>query len=391
MAKPAILGGKPAFAPGLKLVDISFSNYEFVFSRMREAMDSSLLTNNGMFVRQFEGALGKKVGVDCVAVANATLGLMLLYKAAGLRGKIIMPSFTFCATAHAAVWAGLEPVFVDIDPETFTIDPSAVEEAIDDKTSAIVGVHTFGNPCDIDRLSSIAKKHDVRLLFDSAHAFGSTYKGRAIGQFGDAEVFSTHATKTLITGEGGFVASADTRIIDYVKRARNFGFDDKNTDTLFCGMNAKMTEMSAILGLDILTGTHNAIEQKGKIAARFRSRLGKLPGISFQKVGSESYHSYCFFGMLIDPVDFGLDRDVLSRALAAENIMTRKYFYPPLHLHSSYKKYNFLKLPNTMNVSENVLCLPIHSKVSAKAADTICDAIETIHRHALDVRNARTD
>ncbi len=388
MNKPAILGGKPGFHSPIKLVDITFSSQKDVLSQIHETLESSLLTNQGKHLAQFEQSLQSVLGVPVAAVANATLGLILTLQSAQLQGKVIVPSFTFCATSHSVVWAGLQPSFVDVDPESFTIDPTAVEDAIDDSTSAIMGVHTFGNPCDIDALQKIARKHHLKLFFDAAHAFGSLYHSKPIGQFGDAEVFSTHATKTLVTGEGGFVCSHDKNLLTHIRRARNFGFTEDNSDILFCGTNAKMTEIGAILGLDTLHSINPALKQRARVAALFERRLGKLPGLRFQKVTDDSFHSHCFFGMLVIPEEFGINRDQLSAALAAEHITTRKYFYPPLHKTTAYNRFKNLSLPHTDFISEHILCLPIHSKVTVEVAEQMCDVIDNIHAHASAIARA---
>lgn len=388
MNKLAVLGGKPIFESQAKLVDITFSDRLLIHKRIDKVLDSSQLTNDGKYLLQLEREISARIKTPSLAVANATLGLILAMKGLGVKGNIIMPSFTFCATSHSAVWAGLKPKFVDIDAKTLNIDPKRVEEAVDDNTVAIIGVHTFGNPCDVDVLVKIAKKHSLKLLFDAAHAFGAEYKGKPVGGFGDAEVFSTHATKTLVTGEGGFVATNDKKLFDYVKRGRNFGFDDKNSDTLFYGTNAKMTELGAIIGLDSLKGLDVAVKRKNETAKLFIKRLSKVPGLSFQQVTPGAKHAHLFFGMLVDEKEFGIDRDKLSQALAAENIMTRKYFYPPIHRHSSYKEYAPLNLPVTERVSKSVLCLPINAKLSPEKAGMICDAIENIHANAAAIDHA---
>lgn len=385
---PAILGGKTAFDTPVKLVDITFSNKKQILVRIGETLDSSLLTNNGKYLVEFEEALSRFVGVPAVAVANATFGLILLFKTAGLRGKVIMPSFTFCATAHSAVWAGLEPVFADIDEKTFTLDVNSVKKLLTPDVCAIVGVHTFGNPCAIEELEKLAKSKGIRLFFDAAHAFGVMYHSKPIGSFGDAEVFSTHATKTLVTGEGGFVSSNDKKIIDGVKRGRNFGFNDDNSDALFCGTNAKMTEIGAILGLDSLQAGDEMIKHRNSIANMFRKRLSNIPGLRLQEIREGAVSSYCFFGMLVIPQEFGLNRDELAQALAAENIMTRKYFFPPLHQMTAYKKHAASSLPATEFVSQHIICLPIQSKMTMQIAEGICDAIEAIHEHAAAIHHA---
>jgi dTDP-4-amino-4,6-dideoxygalactose transaminase len=381
MDNPAILGGTPSFNPQKKLVDIFFTDRETIHKRVDEILDNSQLTNNGKYLNEFESEISKKVNAPSVAVANATLGLTLAMKGMGIKGKVIMPSFTFCATAHSAIWAGLEPVFVDID-DTWTIDPKKVEEAITLDTKAIVGVHTFGNPCNITELTRIARENNLQLIFDAAHALGAEYKTKQIGSFGDAEVFSTHATKTLVTGEGGLISTKNSELYNYIKQARNFGFDNNNLDTLFHGTNAKLGEFGAICGLDTLQGLNNALKRKREIAQTFTTRLSKVKGIQFQKKTPESKHACLFFGIILDESEFGLNRDQLAEALDAEGIMTRKYFYPALHQQTSMKKYTTHSLSKTEEVAQSILCLPINAKITSEEVNKMCDAIENIHRNA---------
>lgn len=349
----------------IRLVSPKIHDFSVFSQRAQEIFSSGLLTNNGPYVKEYEKQLSSYLGAPSLSFANGTIALILALKGLGLQGEVIVPSFTFAATVHAVSWAGLTPVFVDIDPQTFNLNPQNVEAAITDQTSAIVAVHVFGNPCDIDVLTSIAKKHQLKLIFDAAHAFGSTYKGRPIGQFGDVEMFSTHATKTLITAEGGILSTNDQKLIAYLKQARNFGFpEDKPEDTVVPGTNAKLSEVHAVIGLDSLSRFPPMLEHKRTLVAHYHEMLGNIAGIRFQCVPEHSTSAYLYFPIVVDEQQFGMSRDQLHQYLTENGIMTRKYFYPPVHKHTSYQKYHYLYLPHTEAVASGILCLPVHGDLT---------------------------
>jgi len=383
--KPAILGGEPMFTSPLGIVRPLFPELTAIAEQVSEILRTGQLTNLWKNVPALESELCQYLQVPhCVAVANGTLGLMLALTGSKLAGEVIVPSFTFSATAHALWWAGLEPVFADINPDTFTLDPQAVEAAITPRTSAILAVHVYGHPCDIEGLQAVARQHGLALIFDSAHAFGATYRGQKIGNFGDAEVFSFHATKIFPTGEGGAITTANAELAQYLALARKFG-DPGTENTQFCGLNAKMQEFNAILGLENLKTIDQYVENRRRYAGILTERLGQLPGLRLQQVCPDVYVNYQNFAVLIDKAGFGLSRDKLHTALAAENIRARKYFYPPLHLHQAYAACREKcggNLPITEKVASNILCLPIYSVMSDEMLDGICLAMETIHRYA---------
>ncbi len=322
-----------------------------------------------------------------IAVGNGTLGLILVLEALKREGEVILPSFTFSATAHALYWSRHKPVFVDILPDTFTIAPAAVEAAITANTAAIMGVHIYGHPCENDELAAIAKRHGIPLLFDAAHAFGSRYKDRAVGQFGDAEIFSFHATKVFPVGEGGCITTHKEDMARYLSLARKFG-DPGDENTLFPGMNAKMQEFNAIIGLEMLKVVDQHIANRRAYAAYLIERLRQVPGITFQTIRPYVFTNYQNFVILVDETEFGLSRDQLFNALVAENIIARKYFYPPLHWHEAYADYRSMSLPVTERVASRVLCLPFYSEMTQEMRDGICRAIERIHNFASRVKHA---
>lgn len=347
----------------IKLVQPKLHNFDLFFHRAKEAFESGCLTNNGPFVQQFEKEVARYLSISTLVVANATLGLQLVLRGLNIKGKVIVPSFTYVATVHAICLAGLEPLFVDIDPDTFTLDPKKVEEAITPDTCALMAVHVFGNPCAIDTLEAIAKKHSLPLIFDAAHAFGSLYKGRRIGQFGTAEVFSTHACKTLISAEGGLISTFDARLHSYLQRARNFGFVNPE-DTEFVGTNAKMSELHAIIGLDSFSRIRQAVAKQQEIATWYFRHMKDIPGLRFQKIEEGADSNYFNFSIIVDQQEFGMDRDALAEILAKAGVQSRKYFYLPVHQHQAYKQYSSLALPHTEFIASHVLCLPLHTELT---------------------------
>ncbi len=377
--RPAILGGKPAFPELIDIVRPGLPPLEKMEAEFREVLANGKITNNSRFVRSFEQAIGERTGAHTAVATNGTLALMLLFRALGRQGEVVMPSFTFPATAHAARWCGLAVRFTDIDPGTWTLDAAAAERACGPDTVAIMGVHVFGVPCDVDGLSEVARRAGVPLLFDAAHAFGARYQGRPVGSLGRAEVFSFHATKIFGVGEGGAVSTADAALLETVKSGRNFGFG-KSGDCEDAGLNAKMSELFAIIGLSLLETFDERLAARRRVGAVLRERVGKLPGMTLQQIpdGCEATHQN--FAVLVDSDAFGLSRDELHAAMDAENVMTRKYFHPPLHALTCYAAEGAsAELSETDRVAERVLCFPIYSDMTDAEMHGMMGALERIH------------
>lgn len=386
---PAILGGTPVFQSPLGIVRPLFPSIDTIYSHLGQAMKSGQLTNNGQYVRELEFGLADFLGVKhVILVSNGTLALMILAKAIAEEGEVILPSFTFPATAHAMVWAGLQPVFADISRDTYTLDPASVAPLINEKTAAIMGVHIFGNPCQIDELQALADKHWLSLIFDSAHSFGSRYRGRRVGLFGLAEVFSFHATKIFPVGEGGAISTNDNALAKQLRLLRTFG-DPGTENTQIPGLNAKMQEFNALIGIENLKVISRHIEHRCALAQYAHAELLDVPGLTFQKKQIYSEPNYQNLSVLVDEKAFGLNRDQLLLVLRAENINARKYFYPPLHNHKTYDSLCTLKkckLPVTEFVSNRVLCLPFYSDMSESTLNGMCKAIKRIHLHSRPIR-----
>ncbi len=342
---------------------------------VRKILASRRLTN-GDYVRDFEAAAANYLGVPhCVAVSSCTSGLVLAISALHLKGEVLLPSFTFHATAHAVAWNGLKPVFVDCEPSTFCIDPRAVEERLSPKTAAILAVHIFGNPSNVFELEKIAGHAGVPLVYDAAHGFGSKVGDRHIGTFGVAEVFSFSPTKLVVAGEGGLVATQDASLAKALRAARNYG-DGGNSDPELLGLNARMSEFHAALALRGLEGLDDRIARRNQIRRRYETRLGDWPGISFQQIRAGNRSSCKDFQILVDSRTFGRSRDSLLHFLHDENIEARRYFWPSVHRQKLYRAaWDGRPLPVTDRISNSVLNLPIYSSLQDEEVDAVCDAV----------------
>jgi dTDP-4-amino-4,6-dideoxygalactose transaminase len=387
--QPAILGNSPIFENKVFIVKPSLPSPQEMQAGMHEIISSGMVTK-GKYLRAFEEAAAEHLQVrHAVAVSSCTTGLMLVHKGLGLTGDVVVPSFTFMATVSALVWAGLRPVFADVDFGTTNLDPAAAEAAITPNTSAIVAVHNFGNPAEIDALQEIARRYNLKLIFDAAHGFGARYQGQPVGAQGDANVYSLSPTKLLIAGEGGIVATNNDELAEKIRIGREYG-NNGNYDSLFAGINARMPEFNALLGWQSLQQLEDAAHRRNEVVDIYHHELGKLPGIEFQTVREGNRNSYKDFSIVIDAKAFGLTRDELAEALTAENIDTRKYYDPPVHRHLAYQQYAApnIFLPNTEKLAAQSLSLPIWSKMEDEIVLQICAAFRRIHAHAAQVADA---
>ena len=370
----------PAFATPLHVGRPNLGDRERLRSRIDTILDSHYLTNGGPFATEFERRVGETVGAgQCVLTTNATIGLELAIRALGLRGEVIVPSFTFIATVHVLAWLGLRPVFCDVDPQTYTIDPRAAEELVTTRTSAIFGVHVFGQPCDTAGLATVAAKHGLTLLYDAAHAFGCSHHGRPIGQFGQAEVFSFHATKFINSAEGGAIVTSDVELADRLRLMRNFGFSTYDTVSAL-GTNAKMNEVSAAIGLTNLESVADFIALNRRNHAQYSAALARVPGIKVGPPVSADERNYQYVVIEVDPDQAGVTRDELQLALHAENVLVRRYFHPGCHRSEPYRSMvdpDSWGLVNTERISARVLCLPTGTQVGADDIDIVCEIIAT--------------
>lgn len=391
-SQPALLGNNPIFEHKVNINKPLLPRYEELSELLREIVESRILTK-GHRLRIFEELVAEHLGVrNAVAVSSCTSGLMLVYQALGLKGAVVVPSFTFMATVSALSWAGLRPVFADVEPGTTNLNPAATEAAITPETSAIVAVHNSGNPADIDGLKSVAERHNLRLIFDAAHGFGSLYQGKPVGADGDVSVFSLSPTKLLVAGEGGIIATNDDSLAERVRVGREYG-NAGDYDSAFAGINARLPEINALLGQFSLLNLESSAQHRNQLAEIYRERLSRVPGLSFQQIIPGNRSSYKDFSIIIDPDAFGLTRDELALALEAENIDTRKYYDPPVHRQSAYRQYAPPddELPQTQMLSSRILNLPIWSDMESSIVHRICDAVERAQKFAEDIRTSLAD
>jgi len=378
------LDQKPLFDKKISMVVPELCTIEEVQQELRDIFSTGMLSN-AKFVRYFEDKCREYIDVKhAVAVSSCTSGLMLLEKLLGLKGKVLCPTFTFVATVHSLIWNGLEPVFVDCDKETFNIDPVEVEKNIDSETCAILAVSVFGNPPAIDQLGEIATRHNLKLIFDSAHAFGGTYKGIRSGNFGAGEVFSLSPTKVLVAGEGGLVTTNDSDLAKLLRMGRNYG-DPGNYDCLFTGLSCRMPEMNAVLGLKTLEKVDRVVTKRNKVAQLYAHHLRNIPGITLQKITEESLSTFKDFALVINEDKFGVSRNLLAEVLDRNNVDTRKYFSPLVHKQVSYERFKEKyqnKLTNSDYLSRNILCLPIYSHMTEGVVSGICDIIRYVHKNS---------
>lgn len=387
--QPAILGNRPTFENKVFIVKPSLPSPQEMQAGMEEIISSGMVTK-GKYLKAFEEAVAEHLQVKhAVAVSSCTTGLMLTYQGLGLTGDVVVPSFTFMATVGALVWAGLRPVFADVDFETTNLDPATAEAAITPNTSAIVAVHNFGNPAEVEALQAVADRHNLKLIFDAAHGFGAIYQGKPIGAQGDANSYSLSPTKLLIAGEGGIVATNHDELAEKIRIGREYG-NSGNYDSAFAGINARMPEFNALLGWHSLQRLEDSARRRNEVVDLYRQELGKLPGINFQAVREGNRNSYKDFSITIDAKAFGLTRDELQQALTEENIDTRTYYDPPVHRHTAYKHFAApdIALPNTEKLAAQSLSLPVWSKMDDGIVLQICEAFRKIHEQSVEVAEA---
>nr|AKG06387.1 aminotransferase DesII [Salinispora mooreana] len=346
-----------------------------LFDRLSWALDNQWLTNNGPLTREFEERVADLAGADnCVVTCNATVALQLLVHAAELTGEVIMPSMTFAATAHAVRWLGLKPVFCDIDPRTGCLDPATVAAAVTPRTSAIVGVHLWGRPCAVDALEKLAADRGLRLFFDAAHAIGCTSQGRPVGRFGDAEVFSFHATKVVNAFEGGAIVTDDSDLAQRVRSLANFGFGLQSPSAAG-GTNAKMSEASAAMGLTSLDAFPEVARYNRENYELYRRELGQLPGLSLIDFDPDERQNYQYVIIEIDEQVSGLNRDLLVELLRAENVVAQRYFSPACHQLEPYRSQPEVYLPHTERLAARVVALPTGSTISREDIRRVCNIV----------------
>jgi len=353
------------------------------------ALDRGWLTNSGPLVDEFEKKVSDYVGVKhCVSICNATIALEIAIRAAKLDGEVIVPSFTFVATAHALQWQRITPVFCDIDPVTHCLDPARVEALITPRTTGIIPVHLWSRPCNVEALAEIARRRNLTLIYDAAHAFGCSHNGKMVGGFGNAEVFSFHATKFFNTFEGGAIVTNDDRLAADVRLMRNFGFSGYD-NVVSVGTNGKMCEAAAAMGLTSLESLAQFVETNRRNLELYRRCLARLPGVRLLTFDEDERRNYQYVVLEIDESTADLHRDKVLALLQAENVLARRYFWPGCHRMEPYKTLfpnAGSLLPVTEGVADRILVLPTGTGVTSQDIETICGLIRKGIKQSGDLR-----
>ncbi len=374
----AIFNGRPIFTETFHVGRPNIGDRARLVERIDNILDKRWLTNNGQYVQELERRIADMIGVrHCVAMCNGTIALEIAIRAMEMAGEVIVPSFTFIATAHSLQWQEITPVFCDIDPRTHNVDPKCAEKMITPRTTGIIGVHIWGRPCDIEGLQEIAERHELKLLFDSSHAFGNSYKEKMIGNFGDAEVFSFHATKFFNTFEGGAIVTNNDKLVAKIRLMKNFGF--AGYDNVVCiGTNGKMSEMSAAMGLTGIESLDEFISVNYRNYKKYALELKELPGIELMRYDESEKCNFQYVVIEVDRDVAGIGRDQLLRILHSENVMARRYFYPGCHRMEPYRScfpHAGLLLPNTEQLVHKVMSLPTGTAVGEAEISKICGII----------------
>lgn len=343
---------------------------------IKDIWDSKWLTNNGIKHQQLEKKLCEFLHVNNTTLfCNGHLALFTALKSLGLEGEVITTPFTFASTTHAIVQAGLTPVFCDINPDDYTIDVEKIEALITENTCAVVPVHVYGAPCDVEKIEEIAKKYHLKVVYDAAHAFGVEVNGKAIGNYGDISMFSFHATKVFNTIEGGALVYNDSNITSKMNSFKNFGLTSPET-VEEVGTNAKMNEFAAAMGLCNLRHVEQEIAKRKQVFERYMQNLKDIPGIQLMNIHSNVKPNYAYFPVVFDKEKFGKNRDEVSVLLADNNIFARKYFYPLINDFDCYKnQYSSDDTPIAKKIAANVLTLPMYADLSLEDVDRICNII----------------
>ena len=387
---PAILGGKAIFELPRHLVRPIMPEPADIVKDFEDLYLSRMLTNQGHYVKKLEKEIaGLSNAKYCALFCNGTTAIMVLLKALGIKGEVLVPSFTFAATVQAVTWLNLKPVFVDIDITTLNMSPSDIKNKISSDTTLVFPVNIFGRYCNHDEIASIVNEYNIPLIYDSAQAFGSRYNGLS-APLGNAEIYSFHATKIFHTGEGGAVITDDKELYDELCRIRNFGFGEY-LNCLGPGINGKMSEFNAVIGLRLLDKFCDHIEQRKQVFEYYKNALVNIEGLELPVIEVEADTNYSYFYVIIDPDAFGLSNIELNYALIAENIISRCYFYPPVHRTTYYQTLQCGKsadLPNTDWASTHILCLPVYSDMQASEIEKIIETILNCKLYAMEIKQS---
>jgi dTDP-4-amino-4,6-dideoxygalactose transaminase len=380
----AMLGAPPRFAELLHVGRPNTGDRTAFMGRIEGMLSRNWLTNNGPLVQELESRVAADLGVKhCVAICNGTVALEIAIRALNLSGEVIVPSWTFIATAHALAWQGIKPVFADVDPTTHNLCPDSVRAAITARTTGIIAVHTWGRPAPVDQLTALAAEHGLQLMFDAAHAYRCTFKGRRIGGFGACEVLSFHATKVFNALEGGAIVTDDDDLAERARLMRNFGFAGYD-NVIHPGTNGKMIEASAAMGLTNLEALDGFVMANQERYDIYRDRLAAIPGVQMVHYDEAEENNYHYIVAAIDQ-PAAVSRDRMIEILHAENILARKYFWPGCH---QMKPYAAEPLTVSLAASERIaarnIVLPTGPSLSPDDVHSICDVMEYACLHGVD-------
>lgn len=349
-----------------------------LLARINDMLDRRWLSNNGPLVQEFEQKICELLGVKhAVAMCNATVALEIASKALDLHGEVILPSYTFIATAHALQWQGITPVFADMDPATHNIDPAKIEDLITPRTTGIVGLHVWGKSVDTQAIEEIATKHNLRVMYDASHGFGCSAGGRMLGGFGECEVFSFHATKFINCFEGGAVTTNNDELAEKMRLMRNFGFKGFD-NVVYLGVNGKMSEVCAAMGLTSLEAMNDIVEVNKRNYLTYCEELRPVAGVSLIQYDPAERNNYQYVVIEVDPDVCPRNRDEIVEALHAENVIARKYFWPGCHRMEPYRTTQpdaWKRLPETERVAARVIVLPTGQTVDEETVRRVCGII----------------
>jgi dTDP-4-amino-4,6-dideoxygalactose transaminase len=360
---------QPTLPPLEKLID-----------HLEKIWESKWITNNGEYHQKFEEALCDFLNMtNCSLFTNGTLALIVGLKALGIKGEVITTPFSFVATTHALLWNGLKPVFCDIEENTCNIDPEKIESLITPKTSAILPVHVYGNPCNVERIKELSNEYGLKIIYDAAHAFNTKINGKTILNYGNMSVLSFHATKVFNTIEGGAVITNDEKLKKQLDHLKNFGFVDKETVTA-TGINARMDELRAVYGLLELEIIEKESKKRKKVADQYRTNLKNIEGLKLLEEIEGVTHYNPYFPIFIDSNSYGKSRDQVFEELKKYNIYARKYFYPLINKFIPYRNLpsaSYNNLLTAEKIARQVLCLPIYGDLKIETIDYICEILKT--------------
>ena len=354
----------------------SMPSFDEYCEEIKELWDTHWLTNMGPKHKQLQANLRDYLGVENIELfTNGHMALELTLQTMDLKGEVITTPYTFASTTHAIIRNGLEPVFCDIEPKSFTLDTEKLEALITERTSAILPVHVYGNICNVEEIKRIADKYRLKVIYDAAHTFGETYKNMGVGSFGDASCFSFHATKVFNTIEGGAACFADEKLGERLYDLKNFGIHGPEHITAV-GANAKMNEFCAAMGICNLRHVDEEIAKRKTVANRYMENLEGIKGVRLNRINKDVKCNYAYFPVFFEPDEFGADRDDVKEALEREGIITRKYFYPLTNSFEAFSgRFDPNKTPVALHCSNTVLSLPLYADLAQDDVDRICKII----------------